>query len=169
MTTRPEARRSGRLERLITIAVLAVLIAATAYEAALAFNWLSVGPLPGETPVGYGLVLASALLALLVGVVLLAVAASRPQPRRDPFWSLVGPAAAAFVVTRFHSFDPYYAPTLRRMSEHGMVPDAWVYALVFFAVVAAILTRVRLRQGLAVNALVLLLGALTALAAGTGH
>ena len=57
------------LDRLLTLAVLMVLTVAFAYEAAVALGWLSVGPLPGQAPVGNGLVLGAALLALLVGAV----------------------------------------------------------------------------------------------------
>jgi hypothetical protein len=46
-----------------------VLTVAFAYEPAVALGWLSVGPLPGQAPVGNDLVLGAALLALLVGAV----------------------------------------------------------------------------------------------------
>jgi hypothetical protein len=100
--------------RPIVLAVLVVLTAA-AYEAAAAFGWLSVGPEPGQAPVGNGLVLGAALLALIAGAGLCVLYASHRRPRADALGSLIAPTAAAFVVARFYSFDPYYAPTLRRM------------------------------------------------------
>jgi hypothetical protein len=72
-------------------------------------------------------------------------------------------------VARFYTFDPYYAPALRRMSDDGLIPDAWVYTLVGLALTAAILTRTRPRLGMSATVLVLLLSALTALAEGLGH
>jgi len=155
--------------RPIVLAVLVVLTAAAAYEAAVAFGWLSVGPKPGEAPVGNGLVLGAALLALVAGAGLSAVYASHRRPRADALGALIAPAAAAFVVARFYSFDPYYAPTLRRMSDDGLVAASWVYTLAGLALLAAILTRTRPRTGLGLTVLVLLMSAFTALAEGGGH
>lgn len=155
--------------RPILLAVLMVLTAAAAYEAAVAFGWLSVGPEPGQAPVGNVIVLGATLLALFAGAGLCVVYASHGRPRADVLGSLIAPTAAAFVVARFYSFDPYYAPTLRRMSDDGLVAESWVYALVSLALLAAILTRIRPRLGLGLTALVLLMSALTALAEGGGH
>jgi hypothetical protein len=157
------------LGRALALAVLFVLTAAAAYEAAVALGWLDVGPEPGQAPVGNDLVLGAALLALIAGAGLCAVYASLRKPRADGLETLLAPAAASFVVARFYSFDPYYAPTLRRMSDDGLVPDAWVYALVSLALLAAVLTRVRPRIGRGLTALVLLLTTFTALAEGGGH
>lgn len=158
------------LDWLLTLAVLVALTLAVAYEAAVAVGWLAVGPLPGQAPVGNGLVFGGALLALLVGAVVLAGYASLPScPPADALRSLVGPAAAAFVFARFYSFDPYYAPTLRRFSDDGLIAKSWVYALVLLALVAAILARTRPRIGASLTALVLLLSGFTALVMGLGH
>ena len=155
---------------LLTLAVLVVLTLAVAYEAAVALGWLAVGPLPGQAPVGNGLVFGAALLALLVGTVVFAGYASLPgAPPADALWSLVGPAAAAFVVARLYSFDPYYAPTLRRFSDDGLIAKSWVYALVFLALVAAILARSHPRIGASLTALALLLSAFTAFVMGLGR
>ncbi len=165
----PASARSVKHGRAITLAVLVVLIAAAAYQAAVALGWLSIGPLPGQAPAGYGLVLGAALLALVVGAGLCAVYASWPRPPADALAGLIGPAAAAFVVARFYSFDPYYAPTLRRMSDDGLVPESWVYAVIALALLTAVLAGLRPRVALTLTTLVLLLSAVTALAAGLGH
>jgi hypothetical protein len=161
--------RWGKPWRPFALTILAVLAAATAYEAAVALGWLAVGPEPGQAPTGNGLVLGAAVLALVAGAGLCVVHAWRPPPQVDALGSLLAPAAAAFVLARFYTYDPYYAPTLRRMSDDGLVADAWVYLLVGLALLAALLVRVRPRAGLVATVLVLLLGAFTALAEGAGH
>jgi hypothetical protein len=168
-SARPASGRRASWGRPIDLAVLAVLAAASAYEAAVALGWLAVGPQPGQAPPGNGLVLGAAVLALVAEAALCVVYASRPRPRADGLGSLLAPAAAAFVVARFHTYDPYYAPALRRMSDDGLIPDAWVYTLVGLALIAAVLARTRPRLGLSLSALVLLLSAFTALAVGLGH
>jgi hypothetical protein len=85
--------------------------------------------LPGEGPAGGGAVLAAALAAMLVGAAVSLVAARRGSSRPSAADVLLAPGAAALVVARFYAFDPYYAPTLRRMSEDGAVPDWWVFLL----------------------------------------
>jgi hypothetical protein len=149
--------------------VLVLLAIATGYEAAVALGWLDVGPEPGQAPPGYGLVYGAALLVLVAGAGLSVVYAALPRPPSDALWPLLAPAAAAFVVARFYTFDPYYAPALRRLSDDGLVADAWVYTLAGLALLAAILTRIRPRLGLSGTALVLLSSALTAIAVGLGH
>ena len=149
--------------------MLALLTAAAAYETAVALSWLDIGPQSGQVPPGNDLVLGGAVLALVAGATLCAVYAVRRRPPVDASASLLAPAGAAFVVARFYTFDPYYAPALRRMSDDGLIPDAWVYTLVGLALIAAVLTRTRPRLGLSATALVLALSALTALAAGLGH
>jgi hypothetical protein len=92
-----------------------------------------------------------------------------PPPHVEASASLLAPAAAAFVLARFYTYDPYYAPTLRRMSDDGLVADAWVYVLVGLALLAAVLVRLRPRAGLGATSLVMVLSAFTALAEGAGH
>ena len=168
-SARPALDRWGKGWRWSALSVLAVLTATAAYEVAVALGWLDVGPRPGQAPPGNGLVLGAAVLSLFAGAALCLVYASRPTPPADALASLLAPAAAAFVVARVYTFDPYYAPALRRMSDDGLIPDAWVYTLVGLALIAAVLTRTRPRLGLSATALVLVLSALTALAAGLGH
>jgi hypothetical protein len=73
------------------------------------------------------------------------------------------------MIARFYTFDPYFAPTLRRMSDHGLVAPRWAFTLAGGALVAALLTTIRPRAGLTLTAVLLPLLALTALAMGLGH
>jgi hypothetical protein len=133
------------------------------------YGWLDVGPEPGQAPPANGVVLGAAVFALVAGAGLCLVGAWAPLTQVDALASLLAPAAAAFVLARFYSYDPYYAPTLRRMSDEGLVPDSWVYLLMGLALLAAVVSRIRPRVGLGATALVLLLSAVTALAEGGGH
>lgn len=102
--------------------VVGILLAASAYELALALGAGSLGPLPGDDVAGAGIVFVIGLLAMLTCAVLAPSDASRPLPA-----ALFAPAAAAFVVAFFYTYDPYYVPTLRRYSEGGA---AWYLAVV---------------------------------------
>jgi hypothetical protein len=161
--------RWGKLWRPFALTILAVLAAAAAYEAAVALGWLDIGPEPGQAPPANDVVLRVAGFALLAGAGLCLVRAWAPLTQVDALALLLAPAAVAFVLARFYSYDPYYAPTLRRMSDDGLVPDSWVYLLLGLALLAAVLVRIRPRAGLGATALVLLLSAVTALAEGSGH
>ena len=46
--------------------------------------------------------------------------------RPEPVAALLAPAAAAFLVAYFFTFDPYYAPSERRYSDGGAVPLGWI-------------------------------------------
>ena len=83
--------------------------------------------------------------------------------------ALFGPAAVAFVATRFYSYDPYYAPNLRRMSDGGAISPTWIFLLIAIAPVAALLTRVRPRVGHGITAVLLVLCFVTAWLEDTGH
>jgi hypothetical protein len=76
---------------------------------------------------------------------------------------------AAFVVARFYSYDPYYAPTLRRMSDGGSLPGWWIIAVVALAVGGALATTCLPRLALAAAGAAALLCAATAFLAGLGH
>jgi hypothetical protein len=142
---------------------VAALLGCAGYEAAVAAGAIDLGAQPGEGPTGGGLVLALALLALFAGGGLLAAGV------RSAVAPLVPPAAVAFVLARFLTYDPYYAPTLRRMSDHGLVSPVWIAALGVSALVAALLLCRRSRGGGPLAAVLLLLAALTALGEGAGH
>src|ERR1035437_9544051 len=109
-----------------------------------------------------------ALLVLLTGIVASLAYASGRSAERISVAPLVAPAAAAFVVARFYSFDDYYLPTLRRMSEGGL-PGKWIVGLVVIALLAAVATKIRPRLGTAMTSLVLFISVLTSIAMGVGH
>lgn len=146
---------------------LLAVTAAAVYEAAVALGWVPLGTLPGEGPSHEGIVLAAALLAILGGCVLSWRLALRGG--RNPSVALLGAAAAAFMVARFYSFDPYYLSTLRRYSDGGAVSPVWVYAAAAFALVVSLLCQTRPRTGFILNLPALLLCGLTALFVGVGH
>jgi len=113
-------------------------------------------------------VFVAGVLALLVG----AGASFRHAvgTRVDPglVWLLLAPVGAAYVLARWYSFDPYFAPTLRRHSE-GIVSGAWIVGLVVAALGSAILVRLFPRIGGIGTTVVLLLCTITVWAAGLGH
>jgi len=149
--------------RLALPLAVATLVACAAYEVAVAAGGIAIGSQPGEGPAGGGLVLFLALLALFVGgALLVAGVPSAASP-------LVPIAALAFVTARFFTYDPYYAPTLRRMSDHGLVSPAWIVLLAASALVVGVTLRRRPGAGGPLAALLLLLVALTALGEGAGH
>ena len=109
------------------LAAFSLLVGADLYELVIALTGV-VGAVPGEAPFGEPVVYVLSLLAIFLGA-LLALA-----PSRTPVFPL-GPAAAAFVAARFYTADPYYAPTLRRYSDGGLVAPAWIFALAALALV----------------------------------
>ena len=162
------ARGGTSRAALAVVLVLGVLLAATGYEIAIALGAFSVGPAPGQGPAGETAVLLAALLALLAGSGLSAYLAGRTDAA-PPAAALLAPAGSAFATVRFYTFDPYYAPALRRMSDGGMVAPGWVFCLAAAAVVVATVTMARPRPGLLATVPLLLVCALTALVEDAGH
>jgi hypothetical protein len=147
-------------------AVVLVLFAAAAYEAAIALEWISMGSLSGQEAPGQAEVTIAAFLALLTGIV--ATVVSRRILRRWPA-TLVPIAAAAYMVAHYYAFDSYYLPSRRRFSDGGAVPSIWLYGVVLAAVVAAFAIRRRPSTAPVLTPLVLLVCAVTVLVEGTGH
>jgi hypothetical protein len=148
-------------------AVVGVLAAATAYEALVALGVIELGSLPGDDPPGAGIVLAAAVVSMLGGAAF--ALGMGGFGGRSSTAELLSPAAAAFLVARFFTFDPYYAPALRRYSDSGLVSPLLVAVLVLVALAAAVLTHARPRAGLLLTAPVVLACALTALLMAVGH
>ncbi len=147
-------------------AVVLVLFAATAYEAAVALEWISMGSQPGNDASGQAAVTIAAFLALLTGIV--ATVVSRRILRRWPA-TLVPVAAAAYMLAHYYAFDSYYLPVRRRFSDGGVIPSAWLYGVVVAAVIVAVAIRRRPSVAPVLTPLVLLVCAITVLAEGTGH
>jgi hypothetical protein len=144
-----------------------VVLAGAAHQAAVAFGWLSIGPLPGQQASGQPFVFGSALVALvLLGAALPASAAAGLRVAATP---CIAVAAALLVVARFYSFDPYYAPYLRRMSDGGLLPGRWIVFVVACALAASLLAARATRSGQVAVALVCWLAFGTAFVSGLGH
>jgi hypothetical protein len=115
------------ISRRLLPGLIGMVAVGAAYELLVALGVIGLGSQPGAAPAGATAIVPLALLALLlVGGLLLAVAMGG---RGWNGWGRLGvpaagAAAAAFLVTRFYSYDPYYAPYLRRMSEDGLVAGA---------------------------------------------
>jgi hypothetical protein len=121
-----------------------------------------MGPEGGDDPTGTTTVVIAALVALVAGAIALgATVRSRIAP-------LVPLAAVAFVVARFYTFDSYYAPALRRMSDGGLVAPELIYALIVAAVVVAALMT-KWPAAAPAGTLLLVFSAVVALAEGAGH
>ncbi len=133
--------------------VIGPLVAAAAYELELALR-------REISPNGEGFVLLVALVAMLVGAVLVF--------RGVALAGLFAPAAAFFVTARFYTGDPYYAPTFQAYADGGVSP-VWIFGLLGLALLAGITTRLWRRTVSFESAAVLLLLSFTALFMGGGH
>jgi hypothetical protein len=139
------------------------------YETAFAFGAFGVGDEPGDGPVGSTLVAVLGGLAIAAGAVLAGLALLPDEPAPRHVVALIPLGAAAFVVARFLTPDPYYAPTVRRLSDGGAFSASWIFVWTGLAVVAAALIMIRRRVGLATAVPVLLVLAVTGLAEASGH
>ena len=147
-------------------AVVLVLLAATAYEAAIALEWISMGSQPGDDAPAQGVVTIAAFLALLTGIV--ATLISRRILRRWPA-TLVPIAAAAYMVAQYYSFDSYYLPSLRRFSDAGSIPSVWVHGVAVAALIVALVIRRRPSVAPVLTPILSLICGGTVVAQGFGH
>ena len=147
-------------------AVVLVLLAAAAYEAAVALEWISMGPQPGDDALGQGVVTIAAFLALLTGIV--ATLVSRRILRRWPA-TLVPIAAAAYMVAQYYTFDSYYLPSRTRFSDTGSISSVWVYGVAVAALIVALAIRRRPSVAPVLTPILLLICGGTVVAQGFGH
>ena len=152
--------------RFLELAVLLALFGAAAYEAAVALEWIPVGTLPGESARFEGVVMASAFIALLAGVVISLVLAA--MDRRSVPAALFSVAAASLMVARYYTFDTYYLPTLKRYSDSGDFSSTWVFLVATVALLASFLSLTTPRVGFAFGTVVILLSTFTVLFVGFG-
>lgn len=152
----------------------AVLFAAAAYEVTMLLDLWGSYPVAYEGAARDGFVdaeetvAAVAYLTMLAGSVVAFVHAF--YPRVPPAVALFAPGAAAFMTTRFYSYDPYYQPSPQRYSESmGAAGGAWVLGLLAAAVVVGVWTRRQPGAGSIATACILPLLLLTSLFASTGH
>jgi hypothetical protein len=141
---------------------VSILTAAAAYELVLALGAGSIGPEPDQDVPGATAVRLVAVLAMLVGVGLVAAKLGRPAA------ALLAPAAALFVVPLSLTFDPYYAPTERRYVD-GIFPLGWIVAVAAAGLVAGALTALFPRAGTWATIPALLVLAFTAFFVVGGH
>jgi hypothetical protein len=95
------------------VVVSTVLLAAATFEAAIALGWIAIGGASGVGAAHAGTARLVGLAAALAGVILLCAAPVRVA-------AAIPLAACALMLARYNSFDPYYAPALRRMSDGGL-------------------------------------------------
>jgi uncharacterized membrane protein YhaH (DUF805 family) len=130
--------------------VLGTLVAAAAYELQLALRH-------EISPDGEGWILLLALVAMLVGAVVVY--------RNAGAAALIAPAAALFVTARFYTGDPYDKPGFQSYAE-GNSP-VWIFALLGLAFLAPATTLLWRRTAAVESAAVLLLLLVTAMFMGT--
>jgi hypothetical protein len=152
--------------RYLELAVLVVLLGATAYEAAVAVKWIPVGSLPGENARFEGIVMALALLALVAGIVISLLLAARD--RRSIPAALFVVVAMALMVARYYTFDTYYLPTLTRYSESGSFSPTWIYGVAIACVPAWFFSLAKPSIGFAIGAAVMILCLITVSFVGIG-
>jgi hypothetical protein len=130
--------------------MVAYLLAAALFELVLALRH-EIGPH------GEGFVLLGALLAMVVGTVLV-VRGVGPA-------AFIAPAAALFVAARFYTGDPYDAPYFQSYADGGF--PLWMFVLLGAAIVTGVTAYAwrRTRRVESVAVLVLLL--FTAMFMGT--
>jgi uncharacterized membrane protein YgcG len=98
-----------------------VVLVAAASETVVALGVVD----PGWDMRGVRVFIAACVL-LVAGPVLASAAFADAADEVWPPVSALALTTAAFVVARYFSYDSYYLPTLRRMSEGGLVAGWWV-------------------------------------------
>ncbi len=156
----------GRL--LVLISIVLYAITALSYGA-IATGILAMGNLPGEEPVGSSYIGFGFFGALICGIAGCWRFVFAEEDGRLLGAALLAPMAAAVALSGFYRFDSYYLPTLRRMSDGGMLTGTWIAVIVAIGVVTGILTLLHRRLGAILTPLVLLLCAFTTAVEGLGH
>lgn len=166
-----EDRHAGLVMRGLLVLWAAALLAAAAYQGLTALDAIPPGDQPGETPPGLGPLVTICLVSLLAGgIALLASGLARADGRPRPAELVAIPLAAAlYAIANHYTYDPYYLPTLRRVSDGG-VPTVVIVVLVTCAIVCATGLGVRAFRRLATMGTgILLLAVAVALVSAGGH
>ena len=139
--------------------LIVIVVALTAYEAALALRWFG-----GDDESAFLIALLALLLAFVVAF------AAIVWPGRVPRdVAMLAPAAVAFMVARLLVFDAYYGPNDVRYVDHADISWLWVAFVAAAALFAVVLAARRPRLGAALAAVVVALAAGTSFIAGIGH
>ena len=154
--------------RLFVWALPAVLLAAAGYELVL-IVWGSYphGLDPGESVNGEATVAQIAYVGMLLAAAVAVGHALGPQ--LPAAVAQFAPAATAFSIARFYTYDPYYFPTLRRYSDDRPGALEALLVMIALSLAAAVLTRRWPRIGSAVTALALPLVLFVSLILSDGH
>lgn len=155
-----------RLEMTLPWLATVVVLVGAVQQAAVGLGWLAIGLLPGESAPGeiwFSLALLT-LFALVFALVLAAV-----TDRRVHGIPAIAIASVALLVARFTACDPYYAPTLRRMSDGGAISGSWVVFVVACTLTTAAYAMRRPRRGRILFAGACWLTFATAFVASLGH
>ena len=115
--------------RALTAAITLVLVAATISEGLVALGVVGLSPSTGDWDVRDILLVAAFFALFFGGPLFVAAAFTRFADGLRPGVPFVALATGAVVVARFLSYDPYYAPYLRRMSDGGILPGWWIVVL----------------------------------------
>jgi hypothetical protein len=121
--------------------LVAVLLVGAVYELALALGAGSGSARAGNDVDGASSILVAAYLGMPVGAIVAGIDAVGPASAAGV--ALLAPAAAAFLLAFFFTYDPYYAPVLERNSERDVVSLAWVPLLALAAGSVGVLARIR--------------------------
>jgi hypothetical protein len=158
-----------KIATVVTGGVLAVLGAAAVYHVLLVLDVLGYGH-RGRPPSGEFLVLWS-VVAMVAAVVQMLVSLSNGGSADRRLVALVPLAAAAVVVTRYYSPDPYHLTGSHPLdiAEGGTIAASRVWVTVGFAAAVALSTVRWLRVGLALGALALVLCATAVASEGFNH
>jgi hypothetical protein len=149
------------LQRL-TLVAAGLLLAGAAIELALALGAAKPGPEPGDDATGQAVVGPTMFVAFVVGIGAAAVGRKRVA-------ALLAPAAALLVTVGFYTYDPYYAPSLRRYSDGGAVAPSAIFVMLAVSLGVGLATWRWPRRGGLLTAFALVFCGLVGLAAGDGH
>ncbi|HEV7564935.1 MAG TPA: hypothetical protein VGO31_03130 [Microbacteriaceae bacterium] len=143
--------------------LLAIVIAVgAAYEVAVAARWIEVGKLTSEGAPHEDTFMVVSLAAAVAGAILIVA-----SPVRAAAAILL--AACTLMLARYYSFDPYYAPALRRMSDGGVVAPLWIYTVTGITIACAASLVLRPRAAAVPAAFAVLTCAATVFFAAAGH
>jgi hypothetical protein len=150
------------MRRRVLLAVTALLLAGAAFELVLALGAAKPGPQPGDDAAGQAVVGPAMAAAVLVGMIVSAGA-------RERVGAALAPAAGLLLVAGYYTYDPYYAPSLRRYSDGGAAAPSAIFAVLSLMLLVGLVAFRWPRVGGALTTFALFVCGFTALIAGDGH